>query len=185
MNVMIDLETLDTSPSAVVLSIGAVAFSDDGVKSGEFYVELTGDLETQQKAGRTTSMSTLLWWMGQGAAAQTVFRSHPVGGVVRMDTVAALEALRGFLFAQGPLDQIKMWANGSDFDNVIMRSLYESFGMEAPWKFYNHRCYRTFKSLPGAPKAGPREGVYHNALADAQHQYVHWTEISAWLRNHV
>ena len=183
MNVMIDIETLDTAATAVVLSIGAVAFTDDGVECGKFYVELTDDLETQQNAGRTISADTVRWWISQNENAKSLFKDKPIDDPDRVGVATALSSLNKFLNAHGPAEKIKMWANGSDFDNVIMHSLYESFGTRAPWKHYNHRCYRTFKNLPGAPKAATREGVHHNALDDAMHQYKHWTEINSWLRN--
>ena len=48
-HIMLDLETLDTSPSAVVLSSGAVAFDPYTNALGDrFYVEMTEDVGTQQ-----------------------------------------------------------------------------------------------------------------------------------------
>ena len=74
MDVMIDLETLDTSPTAVVLSLGAVAFDPYTHAHGAtFYVEFTNFLEQQTGVGRTISPSTMLWWMQQNATAREVF----------------------------------------------------------------------------------------------------------------
>ena len=69
-HIMVDIETLDTVQSAVVLSIGAVAFDPHTKELGEkFYVEFTTDLQAQQRLGRTISADTVTWWMQQGAAA--------------------------------------------------------------------------------------------------------------------
>jgi hypothetical protein len=40
--------------------------------------------------------------------------------------------------------------------------------MEVPWKFWNSRCFRTYKNLPGAKSVrAPDAGIKHNAMADA------------------
>lgn len=60
MDLMIDLETLDTAPTAVVLSIGAVVFDPyTGARGPSFYKELTNFLEQQTGVGRTISPGTI------------------------------------------------------------------------------------------------------------------------------
>jgi hypothetical protein len=109
--------------------------------------------------------------------ARTVFSRYPADPGVRKSTSAALTEFGEFILAQGPVPRI--WGNGAAFDNVILRSLYESFGQRAPWSYSQDRCYRTFKSLPGAPNPETKAiyGVEHNALDDAIGQALHMKEV--------
>ena len=78
-HIMVDLETLDTAHTAVVLSIGAVAFEcaadhliDRALNPANFfYAEL--EIRDQQRARRTLSAQTVTWWMRQGEDARSLF----------------------------------------------------------------------------------------------------------------
>lgn len=183
-NIMVDLETLDTRQSAVVTSIGAVAFDPYAVGSfaigDRFYVELTGDLMEQQRHGRTISADTVLWWMRQGQAAQQLFSFPAAPGVDRVGTREALDRFARFVEANGGRDS-EIWGNGADFDNVILGSLYEDFGIERPWSYGRNRCFRTMKNIHGVPHKTERSGVHHNALDDAITQVEHLQKINAHL----
>ena len=181
-HIMLDLETLDTAPSAVVVSIGAVAFDPHtNALGGRFYVEMTGDIADQQKKGRTISGDTVRWWMQQDASAKRVFSVPPPDGVLRVNTVEALSRFDLFVATNGGGD-VELWGNGADFDNVILGSLYDAFGLLKPWSYSRNRCYRTMKSLGIGPRRPQvREGVHHNALDDAITQAIHLQEIFACL----
>lgn len=177
-HIMVDLETLDTTPSAVVTSIGAVAFDPYSKELGDnFYLELTDDLAVQQERGRTISADTVVWWMRQGQAAQQLFAPRS-GSAVRCSTASALTHFTDFVRLNGGKDA-KLWGNGADFDNVILGSLYKSFGVNKPWSYGNNRCFRTIKNLKGAPGSPDRVGVHHNALDDAVTQALHLQKIMA------
>lgn len=157
---MLDLETLDTLPSAVILSIGACEFDLDGPIAGrQFYRVLS--LPQQLSRGRTTSDDTLAWWREQSDEARAVFAAPTVAPVVALQDFAA--------FVHG-MD--RLWSNGANFDGVLLTSLYHSFGMGVPWKFWQERCHRTltdiYYSLFGTGR--PKKQVAHNALADARAQ---------------
>lgn len=173
-HIMLDLETLDTAPTAVVLSIGAVAFDPYSNEIGEtFYVE-SDSAAHQQKNGRTISGATVRWWMQQSEEARKVFGALPELGT---PTNTALRMFTDFVGRNGQ-DNVKVWGNGADFDNVILGSLFESYGMPRPWSYSKNRCYRTMKNIgigPRRPK--DREGVHHNALDDAITQAKHLQEI--------
>jgi hypothetical protein len=176
-HIMVDIETLDTEQSAVVLSIGAVAFDPvTGLLGEKFYVEMTDDLTTQQKLGRTISADTVKWWISQGALAKQVFTEDPKVENNRMPTTHALIEFDRFIERCGGGKNIQLWGNGSDFDNVIIGSLYASFQMKKPWSYSKNRCYRTKKAEnPQVPLK--REGTHHNALDDAITQALHLIEI--------
>ena len=175
-NIMLDLETLDTGSDAVVIGIGAVVFDPESRKLGDtFYVEMSDDIDAQQRLGRTISGSTLTWWMGQSTEAKAIFSKDGVSPDIRIPTYDALQKFKSFVEANGA-GTAMLWGNGANFDNVILRNLYSAFGMVAPWKFYNDRCHRTVKDLATTlhnPEFQDRIGTHHNALDDAITQAVH------------
>lgn len=178
-DIMLDIETLDTAQSAVVLSIGAVVFDPHSKELGEkFYVEFTTDLDTQQRVGRTVSAATVTWWMQQGAAAKQIFADPSPEGVRRVSTAQGLTEFASFVSRNGG-KEAKLWGNGSDFDNVIVGSLFDSFGLAKPWSYSRNRCYRTMKRMFGEDVKVSRHGVHHNGLDDAITQAVHLQEIIA------
>ena len=184
-HIMLDLETLDTTSSAVVISIGAVAFDPEINALGDkFYVELTDDIARQQAHGRTISGDTVRWWMQQDVLAKRAFSVPPPDGVERVNTFEALSRFGLFVATNGARD-VELWGNGADFDNIILGSLYDAFGLRKPWSHSRNRCYRTMKNLGIGPRRPlVREGVHHNALDDAITQAVHLQEIFTCLKPH-
>lgn len=168
---MLDIETLDTSPQAVVISIGAVVFDPLAEELGPvYYTELT-DLADQQQRGRTLNADTVVWWMNQDALARQVFAEKAADAPNRATTVNALLGFAELIRAAGGRDAL-IWGNGSDFDNIIVGSLYDSYGMKKPWSYSKNRCFRTMKNLRPDVKVA-REGTHHNALDDAITQAKH------------
>lgn len=158
---MIDHETLGTTADAVIISIGAVKFD---LETGEideeaFYRSISIDSNLEYK--RRISEDTLIWWFKQDAAAQAVFYEPKE----RISDV-----LTEFSDWVGAGNNT-VWSNGADFDIPMLAHAYTQCGIEIPWKFWNSRCYRTYKNLPGAKniRIAPT-GVKHNALADAYQQ---------------
>jgi DNA polymerase III epsilon subunit-like protein len=160
-HIMVDLETLGTAADSVILSIGAVRFDlDSGVINDEgFYSSIS--IESNQAWKRRISEDTLLWWFKQDAAARQVFFEPK-------ETLE--ESLVQFSDWVGNSEHL-MWSNGADFDLPMLAHAYSVCGIEVPWKFWNSRCFRTYKNLPGAKAAKlPAQGVKHNAMADAYSQ---------------
>ncbi len=158
---MLDLETLGTCSDAAIMSIGAVRFSleNDKLDDNGFYASVS--IDSNLEAKRRIQEDTLLWWLKQGEAAQGVF--HESKQTLRM----ALVDLSDWI---GDPD-CHVWSNGADFDLPMLAHAYMTHGMEVPWKFFNSRCHRTYKNLPGAKAVKvPFAGVKHNALFDAVHQ---------------
>lgn len=159
-NIMVDMETLGTTADAVIVSIGAIKFDLDGaIDDAGFYASIS--IDSNHEAKRKISEDTFLWWLKQGPAAQSVFHES------KQTLKAALIDLADWI---GHDDYI-MWSNGADFDLPMLAHAYSCFAMEPPWKFWNSRCFRTYKNLPGAKKFSvPHAGVKHNALSDAHNQ---------------
>jgi hypothetical protein len=173
-DVMLDLETLDTRPGAVILSLGAVFFNPIDNMLGEecHWIISRADSEA---LGLTVSADTLAWWEKQSAEAKKTLR---VASSTDGEPLAqVLHEFNEFLGkAKGGTSKVKIWGNGSDFDNVLLIAAYEAAKVKPAWKYYNHRCFRTLKGLAPAVKID-RQGTYHNALDDAKTQAEHAIKI--------
>lgn len=168
-HVMLDIETMGNGPEAAVMSIGACYFNPATGAIGETFHEHIS-LETSVKAGLKMDASTVIWWMGQSDAARSKFKDNgkqqPIG--------AALLKLQNFMLMYD--DDVKVWGNGSTFDNAIIKNAYsKALLMDPPWAFWNDRDVRTVVEMGQAVGFDPKrdmafEGVKHDALADAIHQ---------------
>ena len=160
-HVMLDLETLATTADAVILSIGAVRFDldSDKVDDAGFYASISVD--SNLALGRRISEDTLIWWLKQPPDAQQVFHESKQ---------TLQQALVDFGDWLGD-DSSFMWSNGADFDLPMVAHAMTQCGLEVPWKYWNSRCFRSWKNLPGAKDIrAVNTGVKHNALADAYTQ---------------
>jgi hypothetical protein len=163
-DIMIDLETLATTPDAAILTIGAVRFDpfgyeEDDSKMESFYVRV--DLDSCNELGLFVDDNTIEWWASQSAEAQEEAFS-PVDRVSISDAFQQL-----YKFAWGAN---RFWANGAGFDIPICDTVYRRLERSAPWKFWQVRDVRTAFDLGINPKL-PKVTA-HNALVDAYHQAV-------------
>lgn len=177
LHAMIDVETLDTETSAVVLSVGMVVYDPLTIGTnnldGLHKLYYSMDIQTQITQGRTISGSTVVWWSEQSTEARKVFteypKTHPIGVLSNIS-----DMLREYKVEH-------VWGNGVDFDNAIISSLAKSFGAPKPLNYKHNRCFRTLKALLGhhIPEVATMPlGTHHNALDDAvyqavQHGYMH------------
>jgi hypothetical protein len=166
-NIMIDIETLDTTPDAAILSIAAVAFDRYGNIAGKLH-KYTEDCPS---GSTTKSMDTVLWWMVQDEEARNL-----QAGAERNPLTNVLKDLSIF-FESFDGQEIAVWGNGAAFDNVILRRAYERNGLKAPWSYRQDRCYRTLAKLFPGVKAQEFAGTKHDALSDAMNQAKHLWEI--------
>ncbi|AUR81600.1 ribonuclease H-like domain protein [Vibrio phage 1.009.O._10N.261.51.C9] len=165
-NLMVDIETLGTKNTSIILSIGACYFD---INTGEigptFHQHISA--ESCADAGLTADMSTVMWWLGQNKDAQNAL-------IEGSRTARPLhEVLQGFSAMVGP--GVKVWGNGATFDNTIIKNAYDRIGMKVPWDFWNDRDVRTIVDLGQQVGIDPKrdmpfQGVKHDALADAVHQ---------------
>lgn len=178
-HIMTDLETLGTVPGCVGFSIGAVQFYPDEMYFGKEFYEVI-DVDSCTDLFLREEEDTKAWWGKQSDEAKAALHIARSGSA--MPIVEALENFNGFLRSCGRATDIRLYGNGADFDNPILRCMYDAAGVKpylsgnASWA---GRCYRTLKNLHelfgsdfAAPKAD-RSGTYHNALDDARTQAMH------------
>jgi len=167
-NIMLDLETLGTQKDAVILSIGAVFFDKNGIGE-KFYSTI--DMQSCIDAGFTIDGLTIEWWMEQSVNVrnETFKRNRNIPSRIpeMIGDYSLQSALTSFgSFVDGSSD-VKIWGNGSDFDNAMLKNAYDKTGNYAPWRFYNNRCFRTLKNLYPDVSKPESNGTLHNALDDA------------------
>jgi hypothetical protein len=160
-SIILDIETLDTTPTSIILSIGMIAFC-----RGSFNclaeLEITPDFFEQLAAGRTYSADTIAFHRSKGTLPQ-----------IKGDQPSMLESvclLREFFYQWPPAH---VWIQGPDFDRPILESFMASAippkpGTSAlPWDFWKTKDSRTTwdNAFPGL-KHSKRP---HLALEDCRH----------------
>jgi len=168
-DMMVDIETLSSQPDAMVLSIGWCFFNLDNPEEpvhGKGYVVLDRKI---QEGKRHIDSNTVKWWTEQSDAARVA--AFNMDGGLYSD-------YKGFeVFYEALEGADTCWANGSDFDNVVLKSLGQVVAPELKWPYRKNRCYRTIKAIFGSStdkieleKLGL---VGHNTLDDAVYQAEH------------
>lgn len=166
-NIMIDIESLDTKPGAIILAIGACTLD----LKQEFLTLI--DPAQSRMEGFTESSATMRWWNSKPAA----LRGFVFGGDQK--PLSAINALSDWLFAirrQNNMQDIWVWAKGTHFDISLLEAYYRHFDVGYPWEYGNVRDYRTLAArLPHVPYVRPTDA--HNPLADAIAQAKHLVSI--------
>ena len=177
---MIDLETLDTKPSAVVLSVGAVIWETlysetDGLiwEPVERFMRVL-NMEEQLSRGRTVSQSTLLWWQRQDSTAKA-----EAFNPVRQNVGLVLDEFRAFVYqyADPSVNDTGInafWASPVAFDMPIWEDLAMTFGNFVPWKYNQRYDVRTVvreANLSAKSHEDPKlVGVPHTPVYDCEWQ---------------
>lgn len=168
---MIDIETWDTAPSAVIRAIAIVGFD---LQEGAFIidthhsslVDCQRTVDEQIQAGRTVGAETVAWWARQECPLKEllshrptmgndieVFESHSLTGMV--------EHLAGELSCLLAGPEVHIWSRGH-FDIAILEHLLRSHGRPIPWSHNQVRDVRTLDEItPPIESTMP-----HHPLAD-------------------
>ena len=160
MDIMLDIETLATSPDAVVLTFGAIKFDPFNPSiqmSDGIYFRI--NVDEQIDLGRRVDEGTVAWWGTQSAEV----REEALGETDRASLEDFTKALNKFV-----VGATRIWAQGPVFDIVILENLYRQIGKPAPWQYYSIRDSRTLLKALGDDRKGGT--LLHNALADAVSQ---------------
>lgn len=164
MDLMLDLETMDTASTAAVTAIGAVFFEPQTeVFGNEFYISI--DLESAVNSGRTMSAGTVKWWLTQSQEAQKAMTEDVTAQKIAVNKFA-------MWLSEQPFKLQRIWAKSPEFDITIMQSLFKTESKNWPFQFWSNRDVRTLEDLawPNGDKPKGRIGVHHNAVEDAKTQ---------------
>jgi len=157
-DIMIDIETIGTGPSACILTIAMQTFDPfaDGWYDRHYYARIDPDSQPD----RNIEEGTLQWWARQPPEA----REEAFAEDGRISLKQALEEMHPIIW-----NSDFVWANGPTFDMNIIEHAYKSYDMSLPWKYYKVRDARTVYSLwPDLPK----QPISHHALDDCQQQIL-------------
>lgn len=163
-DIMIDLETLATSPNAAVLTIGAVKFDPFNIETDnptceKLYIKV--DLDSCDELGLEVNDDTIAWWAQQSKEAQEE-AFNPEGRIHVRDAFNQL-----YKFCWGAK---RVWSHGASFDTVICENIFRKLNKAVPWKFWEVRCTRTLFDIGINPERPPV--LKHHALEDAWNQTV-------------
>lgn len=160
---MIDIETLDTSPGAAVLTVGACKFDPHNTVEPHSKTLWRPAVEQQLTAGRIVSEDTLNWWSKQAAdVRESTFTEDG-----RIPLEQFFSELNKYLVGAD-----KIWCQGPQFDMVILENLFDQFGHHRNWAFWQIMDCRTiFNMMPKDPRKSVQQNL-HSADDDAYWQAV-------------
>jgi hypothetical protein len=163
-DIMIDLETLATSPNASVLTIGAIRFDPfnndiDSPTCEKLYLKV--DLDSCDELGLEVNDDTIAWWGQQSKEAQ----DEAFSAEGRIHIREAFDKLYKFCWGAK-----RVWSHGASFDTVICENIFRKLNKACPWSFWQVRCTRTLFDIGIDPKRPPV--LKHHALEDAWNQAV-------------
>lgn len=169
LDIMIDLETLDTTPYCTILTIGVVSFNPKGMGIVE-KLELKPTIEDQTEIhNRVINEDTLKWWSDQSPEAlEEALSDHG-----RTSFRDCMEILYKFCW-----NRRAVWSNGASFDVVAcetsMRQTLLEYPNPIPWQFWTVRDTRTLYEIAGVKLKDKKYGTRttHKAVEDAEHQAI-------------
>ena len=160
---MIDIETLDTSPGATVLTVGACKFDPYVLTEPNSKQLWRPAVEQQLAQGRAVGEDTLKWWGKQDEKIrESTFTEE---GRIPLEQFFA--ELNKYLVGVD-----KIWCQGPQFDMVILENLYDQFEHHRNWAFWQIMDCRTiFNMMPKDPRKEVQQNL-HSADDDAYWQAV-------------
>lgn len=179
---MVDLETLDTSNSSVILSIGVVEF-DFATRRIEPLMAEHLPIQPQMDEGRTKSEATELWWKQQSPEAQRRIHAgrdywDQFSVQTQRDVLEGVRRRLEHVFTEA--DEI--WANDPDFDCAILKHFMQG-RPSFRWPFWKHASVRTIKrNFHALIPDSIQRGLEHDAMDDAVYQAKQIMSVLSGLR---
>lgn len=157
--VCVDLESLDTRPTARILEIGAVCFDPITQELGPQFLF---EVDARSQDFRSIDLDTVLWWEARKAEGIVM------PGIERHDgdLWVALRSFADFMKTFTNREEVEVWAWGVDFDCGILKDAWTAPEEECPlsWIYPNQRDARTLCKMLGIKREGK---IAHRALPDA------------------
>jgi len=180
LDIMLDLETLGKSNSPVLVQLAAVSFrAEDGAVLDSFNRKISPQSCSRvglSCRGEDDKGTTLDWWLTQDPAVfnKIVLEAFSKGE----DVVLVLQDFSRWLLEQKKkhnATSIKVYGKGPAADCVWLRSAYDAAKLEAPWKYWDDACVRTYLDIGYRvfgikAKDIPFEGNKHDAIDDCKYQ---------------
>lgn len=166
---VLDIETLDKKPGAIIFAIGCVIVDVDNLEIvNEFYTIANPD-----QKGRTAGNGTPEWWIKQSAESPDAFEQLKAAYGTNKTLKAALYELGSFLNDEFNGEPANVFGNGPEFDNVIVDDAFAWAGLKTPWPYWGNQSIRTsnlLMQIAGVKSEREFVGIKHHALDDAYHE---------------
>lgn len=192
-HVMTDLETLGTVPGCVAFSVGMVEMDLVNLKLGrefECIINVDSSLDHYLREDDPADPNgATAWWAKQSEEAKMTLTAARAGEGLALPE--ACEKMNQWWRALNLKSKIRLWGNGADFDNPILRVMFDAAKVAPYPGGYGGRCYRTVKNMEELfpelkffklDRERHRTGTHHKALDDAKSQALHLMENVARIR---
>ena len=165
-HIMLDIETWDTAPTAIVRAIAVIQFSSDGSIRDEFLIDCRHTVDDQIQAGRTICPDTVAWWNKQPALSKMLDAHRDKLRNFHTPTSQAKLADVIGLAMHNPDCEAAVWQRGANFDTDIIKDLLLAADRMAPWRYSRLRDVRTLDEI--VPRVESK--VPHDPLEDCRAQ---------------
>lgn len=192
-HMMIDAETLDTEPSAVVLELSTVLFDVESTYQPITPATYIFDRNHQVSVYRTVSQDTLDWWDEKlsdksYAPPDKIYleqlHTNKSVNITPMDAHTAitesLKQVTGYI-----------WCKGASFDFPIIKSFFRSFGLSDPFsdnknyrKQMDLRTYETIARDMGFTEYTTHRKGAHISFDDCIDQITMYAELRDYILSH-
>lgn len=166
---VVDIETLDKTPSAIIFAIGCVVID---IQQLEIVNEFYTVVNPNQK-GRTAGNGTPEWWLKQSVESPEAFKQLQASYGVSKTLEFVLRDFELFLIEEFGAEKVNMFGNGPEFDNVILDDAFAWAGLKTPWPYWGNQSIRTsnlLMQIAGVKVEREFIGIKHHALDDAHHE---------------
>lgn len=177
-HVMLDLETLDTEPGGLILSVAAVPFDLKSGEEGEpFYAKI--NVNSSLDLGFTVSAETTKWWLRQDPK---VFAEALSGDVSALSTLNLLSEWMSRRTSENG-EELHVWGNSNRFDMGLLSAYYKKCGIKLPWNNFKELDVRTLVffapeiKVEAVAKAKENSIQLHHPVADCQMQIEYCSKI--------
>lgn len=157
-DLMLDIETLGVSNSAVITQIGACYFDRITGEVGDTFI-VNIDIEDSMKHGRTIDGSTIKWWF-----------ERPHEQVTFLGNTQTLQNALS-LFSDFAKKSKQVWSHAT-FDAPIVADAYKTIGLKLPFHYTASRDIRTLIDISHVEKNDTyhTKSKTHYALDDCLYQ---------------
>lgn len=156
--IMLDIECLNTTPDAIILSISAVAFDAFEITedfSNNPKLDILVDIESQDD--RSISEDTIQWWGKQPKETKNkIFSEHN-----RVPLKESLLQLTKFAWLKE-----RIWVQGVGLDSPVLDHAFNQCEIPVPWIHWQVRDARTLRDFVDEDKVV----TSHDSLDDCIQQ---------------
>jgi hypothetical protein len=188
LDLMVDLETLGTNGSPVIIQFSGVIFDRITGKTfqefNEFITPTSGIA-----AGLSIDGETIAWWLTQEKkVVHDVFLNAITNGKELAKVLMTFSKFINDVKKTHNVDSVHLWGNGILSDNLWIQSNFEAVGLANPFQYNEHKDVRTLVQIgkdilnKDYKDIMKFSGDPHNALDDCFHQIKYCVKIQKELK---